>query len=72
MDAVRAYSTQFHTSPDSGNGVQTYISSPEFLDSIVAKARLLGKTIGVRYGEGYISQKQLGVKHLEDLILNET
>lgn len=72
MDAVRAYSTQFHTSADSEKGVQTYISSPEFLDSIVSKARLLGKTIGVRYGEGYLSQKQLGIKHLEDLVLNET
>jgi bacillithiol biosynthesis deacetylase BshB1 len=72
MDAIKAYSTQFHTSADAGKGAQTYISSPEFLDSIVSKARLLGKSIGVRYGEGYISQQQLGIKHLEDLILNET
>lgn len=72
MDAIKAYTTQFHTSPDAEKGVQTYISSPEFLESIISKARLLGKRIGVKYGEGFISQKTIGIKHLEDLVLNET
>lgn len=72
MEAIKAYTTQFHTGADSSKGVQTYISSPEFLESIVAKARLFGKQIGVKYGEGFISQKKIGIKHLEDLVLNET
>jgi bacillithiol biosynthesis deacetylase BshB1 len=72
MEAIKAYSTQFHTGPEGARGVQTYISSPDFLDAIVARSRLMGKRIGVKYGEGYISSKSIGVAHLEDLILNET
>lgn len=72
MEAIKAYSTQFHTGADGAKGVQTYISSPEFLESIIAKARLFGKQIGVQYGEGFISRKKIGIKHLQDLVLHET
>jgi hypothetical protein len=32
----------------------------------------MGKRIGVKYGEGFISQKNIGISHLEQLVLNET
>lgn len=72
MQAVKAYTTQFHTAPTGAEGVQTYISTPSFLESIVARARLMGKRIGVEYGEGFLSQKSIGVRSLEDLVLIET
>lgn len=72
MEAIKAYSTQFHVSDDSFKGTQTYISTPDFLESLIARARLMGKRIGVKYGEGFISQKSIGVRGLGDLVLVET
>jgi bacillithiol biosynthesis deacetylase BshB1 len=72
MKAVEAYSSQFYIPGVTNDGPQTYISSPDFLDSIIARARILGKKIGVKYGEGFISEKKIGLKNLDALILNET
>ena len=72
MEAIKAYATQFHTSAESVHGTQTYISTPDFLDSLVARCRLMGKRIGVKYAEGFVSQKNIGVKNLEDIVLFET
>ncbi|MGC4034661.1 MAG: bacillithiol biosynthesis deacetylase BshB1 [Chitinophagaceae bacterium] len=72
MKSIEAYSTQFHTAQNGGDGPQTYISTPDFLDSIVARARMFGKRIGVKYAEGFISEKKIGINGLGALILNET
>lgn len=72
MKAVGAYTTQFHTTAASGEGPQTYISTPDFLDSIIARARMFGKRIGVKYAEGFISEKKIGIRSLDALIQNET
>lgn len=68
--AIKAYKTQFDTVPD--DEPQTYISTPAFLQSIIDRARLYGKSIGVPYAEGFISVKQLGIKSFNNFILNVT
>lgn len=72
MEAIMAYGTQFHKSDDSGAEPQTYISTPEFIESVVARAKVLGKRIGVKYGEGFLSEKKIGIRSLDALIQNET
>lgn len=72
MEAIKAYATQFHVASDSSKGTQTYISTPEFLEALISRSKLMGKRIGVKYAEGYVSQKAIGVRNLEDLILKET
>ena len=72
MESIKAYTTQFHTNPDGSKGIQTYISSPDFLDAIISRARLMGKRIGVKYAEGFVTQKNIGISSLENLVLNET
>jgi hypothetical protein len=72
MKAIEAYTTQFHTGKSSGDGPQTYISTPDFLESIIARARMLGKKIGVKYAEGFITEKKIGIRSLDALICNET
>ena len=62
MEAVQAFSTQFFNSDIVGE--KTYISSPEFLMVIEARARELGKYIGATYAEGFTSRKYLGVDNL--------
>jgi bacillithiol biosynthesis deacetylase BshB1 len=70
MEAIKAYRTQFL--PDGSSDPQTYISSPDFIVALQARARLLGKRIGVRYAEGYISKKSIGLTSLDALVLEET
>ncbi|MET0635063.1 MAG: bacillithiol biosynthesis deacetylase BshB1 [Chitinophagaceae bacterium] len=73
MEAIRAYTTQFHTAKEGSNeGPVTYISTPDFLDSVTARARILGRRIGVRYAEGFVSDKQIGLRSFESLVMNET
>ena len=70
MNSIYAYKSQFHNNKSSEP--QTYISSPEFMEAIVARARLLGKRIGVRFAEGFLSKKSIGLKSLDALVLQET
>ena len=72
MKSIEAYGTQFHTSPSGDEGPQTYISTPDFLQSVIARARMLGKRIGVKYAEGFISEKKIGIRDLDALIQIET
>lgn len=72
MKSIEAYTTQFHTTAGDSGGPQTYISSPDFLDSIIARSRMLGKRIGVKYAEGFITEKMIGIKNLDALIQIET
>lgn len=73
VQAIQAYSSQFH-SPKSvaGDGPVTYISSPEFLDSVIYRAKMMGKMIGVNYAEGFISSKMIGVQTLDAFIQKVT
>lgn len=66
LSSIRAYSTQFNN-PDL-NEPQTYISTPEFLESIIYRAKMYGKMIGVKYAEGYISKKMIGFNNFDTFI----
>ena len=72
MKSIEAYSTQFHSSSANHDEPQTYISTPDFLESVIARARMFGKRIGVKYAEGFISEKKIGIRSLDALIANET
>ncbi|RYY54761.1 MAG: bacillithiol biosynthesis deacetylase BshB1 [Chitinophagaceae bacterium] len=72
MDTIRAYTTQFHTAASETGGPVTYISTPDFLDSVTARARILGRRIGVKYAEGFVSDKKIGLNGFDGLVMNET
>ncbi|RYY61508.1 MAG: bacillithiol biosynthesis deacetylase BshB1 [Chitinophagaceae bacterium] len=72
MDAIRAYTTQFHTAASESGGPVTYISTPDFLDSVTARARILGRRIGVKFAEGFVSDKKIGLRGFDGLVMNET
>ncbi len=69
MDAIRCYKSQFHN-PDSNEPV-TYIATEGFLNNIKYRDSLWGKSIGVAYGEGFVSENVIGINSLEDLLLPE-
>jgi N-acetylglucosamine malate deacetylase 1 len=65
ITAIKAFKTQFFNpeldEPD------TYISSPEFFESVIGRAREFGKSVGATYGEGFTSRKLLGIDNLFNL-----
>jgi len=65
IESIQAFKTQFYN-PDV-EGQQTYISSPEFFESVIGRSREFGKSIGATFGEGFTSRKLLGVDNLFDL-----
>lgn len=71
IESVKAYKTQFFNAENQG-GPQTYISSPEFLESVYARAAMFGKMIGVKYAEGFLSKKMIGFKNLDAFIKETT
>ena len=72
MKSIEVYSTQFFSNGSDDKEPQTYISSPDFLDSVIARARMLGKRIGVKYAEGFVSEKKIGIRNLDALVQVET
>ncbi len=65
MEAVLAYKTQFYD-PNS-DAPETPISSKNFTDSIIYRARDLGRLVGVEYGEGFTVERFPAVNSLFDL-----
>ncbi len=72
MKAIAAFGTQFHNGNANDSGPQTYISTPDFMEGIIARARLTGKLVGVTFAEGFNTVKMIGIKDLDALIANET
>jgi bacillithiol biosynthesis deacetylase BshB1 len=60
--AIRAFKSQFFD-PNSTEPT-SYISSPDFLNFIQARAMEMGHKIGVKYGEGFQKQGSLELKFL--------
>lgn len=76
LEAIKAYGTQFHAQQPAGSAAstepQTYISTPDFLDSVVYRHKWFGKMIGVKYAEGFISEKKTGFKNFDAFIKENT
>ena len=66
METIMAFKSQFYNPDDTSPN--TYISSPEFLDFIEARAKEMGHSIGVTYGEGFTKERNIGIKSFFDLI----
>jgi len=69
MEAIHCYRSQFHD-PGSNEPV-TYIATGDFLKTIEARDALMGKRIGVKYGECFVSENIPGIASLDALILPE-
>jgi len=65
IKSIRAYKSQFFD-PESKEP-ETYISSPEFLRMVEARAIEHGHAVGKAYGEGFIRSRVMGLNSLFDL-----
>jgi bacillithiol biosynthesis deacetylase BshB1 len=70
LEAIKTFSSQFLAPKD--NEPQTYISGSGFFDSVVYRAKMLGKMVGVEYAEGYTSAKMIGIRSFADVINKTT
>lgn len=69
MQAISAYTTQFYNKQmENDNTPQSYISTPLFLESVIARARMMGKRIGVKFGEGFVTEKLIGIRNFDALV----
>ncbi|XCF07559.1 bacillithiol biosynthesis deacetylase BshB1 [Tamlana crocina] len=65
MEAVLAYKTQFFN--EDSKEPETPISSKNFTDSVIYRARDLGRLIGVEHAEGFTVERHVAVDSLFDL-----
>lgn len=70
LEAIKAYKTQFYN--PGLNEPETYISTPDFLESVVYRYKMFGKMIGVKYAEGFISDKIIGINNFDAIIKENT
>ena len=66
LEAINAFSSQFYD--PSSKEPETPISSKEFMEYVKAKMSILGRSINVRYAEGFTVTRYPGVKNLFDLL----
>jgi bacillithiol biosynthesis deacetylase BshB1 len=66
LEAIKSFSSQFLAPKD--HEPQTYISGSGFFDSVIYRAKMLGKMVGVEYAEGYTSAKMIGIRSFADVI----
>ncbi|MCF6352992.1 MAG: bacillithiol biosynthesis deacetylase BshB1 [Cyclobacteriaceae bacterium] len=64
--AIWSFASQLHN-PSNQKG-ETFISSPEFLKMLNARGKMLGHSIGVKFGEGFIGTRNTGVSDLFGLL----
>lgn len=66
LEVIKQYKTQFFD-PGSTEPI-TPISGADFLESVIAKARLQGRPAGFEFGEGFTVNRTPGVRGLFDLV----
>ena len=64
--SIYAFGSQVHN-PNSG-GDETFISSPEFMLMLDARGKMLGQSIGAKFGEGFNVNRNLGVSDIFSLL----
>lgn len=65
LKSIAAYSSQFYN--PSAKEPETPISSPHFMEFIKARNADFGRLINVRYAEGFIAERTIGINSLFDV-----
>jgi len=62
MEAIRAYQSQFYNPElDEAGLEQTFISTPEFLEFIITRAKQYGSYIGAKYAEPFLVREPIRI-----------
>jgi N-acetylglucosamine malate deacetylase 1 len=66
MASIKAYKSQVYD--ENSKEPETAISSKQFMDSLYYRPLELGRMTGVKYAEGFVAERIVGVKNLFDLL----
>lgn len=66
IEALKAFKTQFFD--PASKEPATPISGEDFFDFVLARMKEMGRPIGAKYGEGFITTRFVGVESFDDLI----
>ncbi len=67
IEVIKAYESQFYN-PKSLQKEQTFISTPQFLNFLEARARELGQLCEVEYAEGFVTDRYFMLDSLNSLM----
>ncbi len=68
MEAIRAFSSQVYVPGQYENEAYTSLSTPEFMEELVARDRYYGGINGVKYAEGFLSVEPVFVRSLSQFL----
>ncbi|GAB1370820.1 bacillithiol biosynthesis deacetylase BshB1 [Candidatus Kapaibacterium sp.] len=68
IDAIKAFSSQVFVPGKYESEPKTRLSSPEFMEELVARARYFGGLNGVKYAEGFLSVEPIIMDSLSKLL----
>ena len=72
MELIYAFGSQFHNPKVKREEPETFISSPQFLELVVNRAKSFGYRINASYGEGFlIANLPIGTDNLMQLLSRE-
>ena len=66
QEVIRAFKSQFYD--PNNKEPNTFISSPQFMKFLEARAREFGHAIGAEFGEGFTVKRTIGVNDLNSLL----
>lgn len=66
MQAIKAFKSQFHD--PASDEPETFISDPEFMKMLEARAKEYGHSIGVQYGEGFTINRNIGITDITSFL----
>lgn len=68
LEAIKSFKTQFFSGDPDDKEPATYISTPEFLESVINRSKMYGKMIGVKHAEGFLTKRMIGIKSFDAII----
>jgi LmbE family N-acetylglucosaminyl deacetylase len=68
LDAIKAFSSQVFVEGKYENEPRTRLSSPEFMEELIARARYFGGICGVKYAEAFLTIEPLLLKSVSKFL----
>jgi bacillithiol biosynthesis deacetylase BshB1 len=67
LQCIQAFKTQFYNPAAATRGPETFISTPQFLEFVKARAIHFGNPIGVKYAEAFTTNRLHGIGNLMEI-----
>jgi len=69
MKVIECYKSQFFNPAENFKARETLLSTPDFKEYLVARARFFGEMIGRKYGEPFLTLSPIGLNGIDDVVL---